>query len=206
MNGANIGTFDPTAPSDTQSAGLGDDQIRSVKTTMQQVFNDEHAFPSAGGANVGYHLYGSARPFFGTQSRVSSTGTDGRLMVTSDTSRLFGVGSGGTVFFGGSQSLSVGTDADTATGRAYWADEFGIGVTGSDGSVVITIPNSGYSGMPYLMVTGTGAASGDAGLVTILSAQTLTASTFRVSAFDPAVPQYQSGARFFWQSRGTRSL
>lgn len=206
MNGQNIGTFDPTAPADTQSAGLGDDAIRSVKTTMQQVFNDEHNFPSAGGSVVGYHQYGSARPYYGTQSRVSSSGTDGRLMMTSDTSRLFGVGSGGTVFLGGSQSLSVGTDAATAPGRAHWVDEFGLGVTGSNGSQEITIPNSGYSGFPFIQVTPFQHATAGLASTCILSVLTLTPSTFAVAAWETGSLQYQSGIQFFWQSRGTRTL
>lgn len=203
MNGVNIGTFDSTQPPDTQSAGLGDDQIRSTKTTLQQVLDDEHNFPSAGGSAVGYHRLGSARPYFGTQSRVSSSGTDGRLMMTSDTSRLFGVGSGGTVFLGGSQSLSVGTNADTAGGRSHWVEEFGEGITGALGSVAVTFPNSGFSGRPYLSVTPFG--PGVNPFVPVVEAASATAFTV-VTYSDTATPTVASNASFFWRSIGTRAL
>src|SRR5690242_18663246 len=96
LGGINAG-WDETVPADSENAGLGAGRIRSLETTVQQVLDSEHNFPASGGANTGYHRLGSARAFYGTQSTVSSSGTDGRLMVTSDTSRLFGTGSGGKI-------------------------------------------------------------------------------------------------------------
>lgn len=202
MNGIAIGTFDPTAPADSQSAGLGDDAIRSVKTTFQQALDDEHVFAAAGGT-VGQHRLGSGRPYFGTQSRVSSSGTDGRLMQTSDTSRLFGVGSGGTVFYGGSRVISVGTDADTATGRSHWVEEFGEGITGGGGLLGVSFPNSGFSGKPYMFLTP----------ITIgvnpfvVSVENLSATSFTAITYtETAGPTVKSGGSFFWRSLGTRAL
>src|SRR2546426_7372782 len=93
-------------PADTDSVGQGDDEIRSLKTSIRNGMAEEHLWPSATGGNFGVHLLGSARAYYGAQSLVSSAGTDGRLMVTSDTNRLFHVGSAGTLFFGGRQGIS----------------------------------------------------------------------------------------------------
>jgi hypothetical protein len=110
----------------------------------------EHTWPQSGG-DAGVHLLGSARAYFGPQSTISSAGTDGRLMIASDTSRLFGVGSGGTMLLGGSRMLSVGTDLGfTYPQRHYWAFEMGTSVTGSSGTTHVTIPNSGFSGVPFV--------------------------------------------------------
>src|SRR2546426_7884040 len=112
------------APADVDSAGVGAAEIRSLKTSIRNGMAEEHIWPSASGGNFGVHLLGSARPYYGAQSLVSSTGTDGRLMVTSDTSRLFHVGSAGTMFLGGQTTIS----ATSVPGqRFYWATEFGQG-------------------------------------------------------------------------------
>src|SRR5439155_682045 len=100
-------SWDETLPSDSENAGLGDDRIRSLKSSVRVGLDGEHVWPSGGG-DAGVHRLGSGRPFYGPQSLVSSSGTDGRLMVTSDTSRLFHVGSAGTMFLGSQGVLSVG--------------------------------------------------------------------------------------------------
>lgn len=203
MNGVNIGTFDLNSPADTASAGLGDDAIRSVKSTLQQVLADEHHFPSAGGASVGYHRFGSARVYHDEQSRVSSSGTDGRVMITSDTSRFFGVGSGGTVFIGGPGVVSIGSFPGGSTPQRHiWMEEIGIALA-SDGSVAITIPNSGYSGLPFIwasLYTTTNPPPTDRN-ITVIAA---TASSFSVQVTD-SVGGYATHA-FVWRSLGTRVL
>jgi hypothetical protein len=142
--------WDESLPSDSESAGLGDDRIRSLKTSLRIGLDGEHVWPSGGG-DVGVHRLGSARPYYGAQSLVSSTGTDGRLMVTSDTSRLFHVGSAGTLFLGGANVLSVGSDPPGGQ-RFYWAHEIGeVLITGT--SQVVTYPNSGFSGIPFTLLS-----------------------------------------------------
>src|SRR3989442_6232895 len=101
--------WNENAPADTDSVGQGDDEIRSIKASIRNGMAEEHIWPSASGGNLGVHLLGSARPYYGAQSLVSSSGSDGRLMVTSDTSRLFHVGSAGTMFLGGNGVVTVGT-------------------------------------------------------------------------------------------------
>src|SRR5205807_4283860 len=83
--------------------------IRSIVTSVQNGLAVEHNWPSASGANFGYHLLGSARAFYDVESNVSSSGTDGRLYVASDTSRIFHVGSAGTMLLGAASALVMGT-------------------------------------------------------------------------------------------------
>lgn len=207
MNGASGIGWDENSPADTESLGLGDDRIRSIKSSVRAGLDDEHNWSSSGGNGIGYHRYGSARPFFGTQSRVSSSGTDGRLMLTSDTSRLFGAGSGGTVFLGGSQVVSVATNADTAGGRHHWVEEFGIAVTGSGGTVTVTFPNSGYSGAPYIWLQLINHPPSQLSADVVLSVETTTNGTsVNVWAVASVNGDMNAGARFFWRSLGTRAL
>lgn len=152
MNGSTL-TWNEGSPGNAESAGSGATILRSLETSLRFGFNDEHHWPSAGGDNVGYHRFGAARPFIGTQSRVSSSGSDGRLMVTSDTSRLFAVGSGGTVLLGGATGLSFGSFPGATPQTHYWAEEFGSVLLPSSGSTTIIFPNSGFSGVPYTFVT-----------------------------------------------------
>jgi hypothetical protein len=195
--------WDENVPSDTESLGLGDDRIRSLKTSLRQGLDDEHNFPSSGGDNVGYHKYGSARPYFGTQSRVSSSGTNSRLMLTSDTSRLFGVGSGGTVLVGGSTVISIGTDSATAGGRHYWVEEVGTSATGaSTGSVIITFPNSGFSGTPYTFCSAY--SNSDDGRNVTLTINPISGAQIAVSAQFAHTATYAGNTQFFWRSVGTR--
>lgn len=212
MNGASGIGWSETDPADTESAGLADDRMRSIKTSVRQSLDDEHNFPSSGGNNVGYHRYGSARAYVGTQSRVSSSGTEGRLMVTSDTSRLFGVGSGGTVLLGaGPTSLSLGSTYGQTTfpQRSHWVEEIGDGVLNSSGTTQITFPNSGYSGQPrlWLQVIAQSATAIGGGL-TLLSYVTegkTTASVFGCRSTDGSNSNV-SGVYFVWRSLGTRAL
>src|SRR2546430_4570823 len=100
--------WDESLPSDSENAGLGDDRIRSLKTSLRIGLDGEHVWPSGGG-DVGVHRLGSAPAFYGVQNLVSSTGADGRLMGSSDTSRVFYVRAARGPFLGGAPVLSVGS-------------------------------------------------------------------------------------------------
>src|SRR3990167_8850846 len=204
IGGVNIG-YDVNTPSDVESAGLGDDRIRSLKTSLQQALDAEHNFPAGGGANTGYHALGSARPYVGAQSLVSSSGSDGRLMMTSDTSRLFGGGSGGTVLLGGWGSLSV----DTTTGvswpqRSYWACEFGNHSIANTGPGTVTFPNSGFSGIPFVQISVVTTAAGASAVFVVV--QSLTATGFNWQHYSDTGGSPASGAAINWLSIGTRTL
>lgn len=151
MNGVNV-TWQESVPPITEAAGQGYFRIQSDKTSTRMGLDDEHQWPSSGGT-LGYHRYGSARPYYGTQSRVSSDGTDGRLMLTSDTSQLFGMTSAGTVFIGGQRVISAFTAPSTLPQRHQWLDSWGTSVTGSGGSVRVTYPGSGFSGIAIPLVS-----------------------------------------------------
>ena len=141
IGGANIGTWDEGVPDANESVGLGDDRIRSTKSTVRTALDSEHVWSSSGGT-VGQHRYGSARAFYGAQSAVSASDTsvvaDGRMMIASDTSRLFGVGSTGTVLLGpGPLGLSVGSYAPvTFPQRLHCALETGESTSASSLHVV----------------------------------------------------------------------
>lgn len=200
---ANIG-WDETSPADNESAGLGDDRIRSLKTSLRQGLGAEHTWPSGGG-DSGIHLLGSARAYYGPQSAVSSSGTDGRLMVTSDTSNFFHVGSAATVFLGGPRVITRGNYADP-TGmpqRSYWAEEMGQDVTGANGSVVVTIPNSGFSGQPLIFISGYSTGVGRNPTWGYIPGG---ANTFTVTAFDATFSSAASVCPFTWRSIGSRVL
>lgn len=205
IGGSNI-SWDAATPAGSESVGLGDDRIRSMKTSIASALDNEHNFPGAGGAGTGYHRLGSTRPYFGLQSAVSSGDTDGRMMIASDTSRLFGVNSAGTVLLGsGPRSLSVGSHVGiTMPQRAYVAVEFGE-VTSAASSHQVTFPNSGFSGIPFVMASAhTETLSGDkpGRFVRIIGVS--------ASEFSAQVISTENGdaitAGIFWMSIGTRTL
>lgn len=151
------------------------------------------------------HRLGSGRPYVGTQSAVSSSGTDGRLMVTSDTSRFFHVGSGGTSYIGGATVISAGSYPGGAAPQRYiWAEEWGEGKTAS-GATAISFPNSGFSGKPFttfgLVLTSLAADGGAA--IMWLSGAGKTGFTMNSRLTDGVT---NSSHSFFWRSVGTRVL
>lgn len=99
--------WDEAQPSNTSNAGLADDELRSLKSALATGLGTDLFWPGSGGgsaASAGEMRPGKARAYFGTESQVSGV-TSGALMVTSDTSRLFGLTSGGTVFLGSSRAV-----------------------------------------------------------------------------------------------------
>ena len=144
-------TWNEASPADVDQVSGGDDAIRSLKTAIRVGLDSEHVWPSAGG-DAGVHRIGSARAYYAAQSLVSSSGTDGRIMVASDTSRLFHVGSAGTMFLGGANTPSIGS-APVGGQRFFWAIETGENKIASAGQLVVTLPNSGFSGAPFVTLT-----------------------------------------------------
>ena len=195
IGGSNIG-WDNSSPPNSESAGLGDSRIRSLKSSVQEALDNEHNFASGGGANTGYHRLGSARPYYGTQSLVSSSGSDARLMLTSDTSRLFHVGSAGTSLIGGPTVLSIASYPGTVPQRHYWAMEFGTDTTASNGSVSVTFPNSGFSGVPWVFLQHTDPYA-------IMRPTAKTATTFRAESYQQDALGI-GNIDFDWFSIGTR--
>ena len=181
-------------PADTESVSLGNERIQSAKSSVRLALDSEHVFPAAGGT-AGAHRPGSAMAFYGTQSAVSAS-VDGRVMLASDTSRFFGVGSGGTVLVGSPFNLSVGTTVGfTFPQRHYWAVEFG-SILCIAGAQAVTIPNSGFSGVPYVVSTSSNQR--------IVWVDSVTPTSFQIHTDDSAGGALQGYAT--WVSIGTRVL
>jgi hypothetical protein len=152
--------WNENSPADSDNAGLGDDEIRSLKTNLRGGLDGEHNFPSTGGANVGYHRYGSARPYFGPISQCSSDGTDARLFTTSNTSEVYSLSSLGAWPVGGQYALlsglSAGVYTPTTTSKNKLSVQFGQdNVNTSTGTAIVTFAGSGYSGKPVIFVSPT---------------------------------------------------
>lgn len=191
-------------PQGSDSIGLGDDEIRSLKTSVRIGLDSEHVWPSGGG-DAGVHRLGSARPYVGTQSLVSSTGTDGRLQWASDTSQFFHVGSGGTAFIGGAQAISAASYPGGAPPQRHqWVQEFGEGKTVS-GSTNITYANSGFSGVPFVTITNriTSLAADGGAAIMWVSGTNATGFTANSRLTNGATTSTHS---FYWISIGTRVL
>lgn len=199
IGGVNIG-WDEGKPQGSDSLGIGDDQIRSDKTALRSAIGAEHIFESTGGANSGAHVLGSARPYVGTQSLVSSSGSDGRLMWASDTSNFFHVGSGGTALIGGPRVLSMGSYPGTVPQRHYWAIEVGIAKTGAAGTVAINY--SAFSGQPFVTATALDILDTAAKTVNLTGTVNTTQATFH--SYSGSVST--SNVTFHWMSIGSRAF
>lgn len=205
INGVNIG-WNESDPADTETVGLGASRMRSIKTASRTGLAAEHNWPSASGSSFGFHVYGAARTYYGTQSRVSSDGTDGRLMTTSDTSQLFAPNSVATVLIGGATVPSFGSVPWTLPQRHYWAEEFGAGITNSQGTANVTFPNSGFSGVPQIMLTPYGSHATDTRLsVDTIAGTAHSATAMRVYSYNISAGTV-GPVNFFWRSAGSRAL
>jgi hypothetical protein len=138
LGGINAG-LNTSVPSGSSQAGPGQQDLRSIKTTFQEVLDSEHHFPNTGGAGSGAHRLGSARAFYGAASALSSSDTDGRLYIDSTNSRLHHAGSSNTILLGGRyatlaypvlrwMSPFLVSSADTPSVDEHWALETGMGI------------------------------------------------------------------------------
>lgn len=100
----------------------------------------------------------SATLLYGTESQVSAK-ANGVGMFTSDSSRFFGVPSGGTVLIGGVSTVLEGMFPSAVIGVAgtppqtfYWASETSVIRNAADGQSVL-YPNSGFSDTPAVFVS-----------------------------------------------------
>ena len=195
--------WNENAPAGQDSLGIGDEEIRSLKSAVRTALDSEHVYPAAGG-DAGVHRLGSGRPFVGAQSLVSSSGTDGKLMWASDTSQFFHVGSTGTSLIGGPRVLSMGSYPGGAPPqRIQWVMEAGDGAVtdATSGQTTITFPNSGFSGRPFTTLTVLSGTSLNA------VAQVFTASATQMVVQVQVASSGASVVRsFFWHSIGSRAV
>lgn len=199
-------SWDTTKPAASEAVGLGDDRMRSILTSAFSALDSEHIWHQESSASTaGAHRLGSARAFVGTQSRVSSSDTDGRMMITSDTSRLFGVGSGGSVLLGaGPLSLSLGSMAPiTMPQRLHAVIETGNGTSSAGGEFSVTFPNSGFSARPFLICMPASVQTTHTEDVRLLSC---TASAFTGMTVESGTGNVESSRSFEWIAIGYRAL
>ncbi len=156
LGGSNI-TWAEGTPADGDLVGLGAGAIRSILTNTRGGLDSEHVWPSAGGL-AGQHRPGSAVAFYGTNSQVSSTDTDGRLMVTSDKTELWAVHSaltyrlGGRYVAWGTPSFGGSGGTVTPTVGQRWTMEVGVGTMPPSGATNYTTINtfSGAGAIPVV--------------------------------------------------------
>lgn len=166
--GGSAVSWDEATPAGSESIGLGDDRIRSLKTAIREGLSNEHVWPSDGSTlnRVGAHRYGSARAHWGLQSHVSTSGDSfsaGRMMITSDTSRLFSVASTvednsskASAFMLGAGPLApsfhsfLGVFTPNADQLAHIVVQ--VGHSSASSAHAITFPKS-YNGIPFVFVS-----------------------------------------------------
>jgi len=203
IGGINTG-WDNTSPAAGDDAGLGDDHFRSVKTSLQAILDSEHDFTTTGGTKTGMHRHGSALPYVGVQSNVSSGDTTGRLYYTSDTSRLFALGdttSTATVFLGSKNVIEQATDTDGFD--RIWVEESGA-LFGGSGNVNF---GAGFDGLP-IVTCSEQSASVAAGAIAAVWVSDLTnqGCKFIRRTYVGAGVTTTSGSTTMWRSLGTRSV
>lgn len=185
--------WDETSPADGSGANTGASAIRSLKSNLAGGLSGAIYWPGSGGASnasAGQPVPGAWRAFYGKQSTVSAY-ADGAMQVTSDTSRLFGVGSTGTMFLGSASALEHTTYPGT---NVRWVMASGVTVSSTSfafGPV--------YNGLP--IVTFSVTTSGVTSVIGVLDS--LTSSQARVIAYNATGLPLGSATTVYWQSVGT---
>lgn len=203
LGGRNVG-WDNTSPGANDGAGLGDDEIRSLKTSMQSALDSEHQWSETGGSGTGLHRPGTGRAFHDLQSNLSAGGQSGRGFFASDTSRFFMVGtvaSRVTNYIGGPSSIEQA--AATGSRQHIWAEESGA----LGPSVSRTQFSSEYSGIPTVQVSAF-SDNLNSNTVLVINLSDVTVGGFQTQprSITPAVVATASGHTTFWRSLGTRLL
>jgi hypothetical protein len=122
-------------------------------------------------------------------------------MWASDTSNFFHVGSGGTAFVGGPRALSLGSYPGTVPQRKYWALEMGEDITNVSGGITVSIPNSGFSTAPYVVVTSRdGTSPGNRCNLGVALSTTFTVFSYKSTGASA------SSISFHWMAIGQRAL
>lgn len=145
---------------------------------------------------------GAARAFYGTASQVSAVSVNAKLMITSDTSRFYALGSGLSVQIGGKNTIVSGSPdapALTAGCRVLVQSSYVTNVTTAATSVA-TYPVA-YAVPPVVMLTAAGSVATHGWRPYIVLNSPTTASC-GISASGLA----GSACTVFWRSEGTIPL
>ena len=191
-------SWNEAEPSDSSGANLGATELRSLKTTLATALSNAVYWPGSGGASAasaGLPIPGKWRAFFGLQSAVSAY-ADGSLYVTSDTSRLFGIGSGGTMFLGSASAIEQAVVPGAPNVR--WVMASGI-VAAAGGGAAVSFGVT-YNGLPALIC------SAATTFAAPLSANPTSLSTSGATVVVYSPTGIVSGVSIHWQSLGTVSF
>jgi hypothetical protein len=146
--------WDENVPSGSSAINLGDDDIRSLTTSLRIGLDDEHHWDSTlGDANRGTHRLGSARAYVDNQSNLSASGTSytGRLYWADDTGRLFVTPNSGVTAFSGSTAV---IECGTSPGQnARWVVQRGTVNTGADNAIQSRTFSPTYDASPVVNLT-----------------------------------------------------
>lgn len=209
--------WDEAAPAGSESIGQGDNRIRSLKTDLRTGLDAEHIWPTSGPANAGAHRAGSARAFYGTQSQVSSSDTAGRIMITSNTSRLMSVASisDSSVFMLGAGPLtpSFGSWLPVSYGTANQTKGIAMEAGTSPGSDtvaqhVVTFA-SAFDAAPFMLFNPVRSNESDTGSHAHFNAASITASGFSGVVVEDANGggvSARTATTVHWLAIGTRNL
>lgn len=81
--------FTTALPSDESSVGLGDDELRSIKSFMQAWWEEEHFATDGSETSAGIHKQGSARAYVGSSSQLSNP-EPGKLFINTSDDAIYG--------------------------------------------------------------------------------------------------------------------
>jgi hypothetical protein len=97
---ADISSWDSSKPSGNSKFKDSDDQLRAHWGVINEVWEEEHYMTSgtSSAASGGVHRLGSARPYVGAESAISVAADPGRVMVTTDSNKVWNIGSSGGIF------------------------------------------------------------------------------------------------------------
>jgi hypothetical protein len=192
--------WDEDLPSGSSAIRLGDDDLRSLTTSLGDGLDAEHHWANAQGvANRGLHRKGSGRAYLDVQSNLSDSGTSaaGKIYVTSDTSRAFYTpDSGVTGFLGGHlvpEVVGHNSVAHYPGQNARFAMEFGVDTA----SVSVAFTNA-YETPPVVTATSLASTS------VFANVSVVTAGGFLVNDYDDTGALV--GEDFHWISLGTLSF
>lgn len=81
--------WDKTVPSGTSLINVGDDDIRSFKSSMEAWWEEEHYATDGSANSAGEHKLGAARAYVGDNSQLSNPVT-GRVFLNTDDNAIWG--------------------------------------------------------------------------------------------------------------------
>lgn len=209
LGGDTIG-WNEASPANSDLVGQGDDQMRSIRSNVRGALDSEHNFPSTGGANSGYHRYGSARPFVEPASRVSSSGTAGRLIFNSTDSSFWNSGAADASLIGHpgvliNPSLGNAPSCYSTPAKFYTLTQYGVFVIDGLGSASSNVTfASAYSGKPLVHLTMAGDFTA-AQLMPLLGAVNASGFSARIVSIPAGTITATSKVSVNWMSIGTAS-